>query len=184
MFLLVAGSCSTGPATKDTSGATDYMLPDKTVYLQKDPRWAHHKMGGSGDTLETDGCLVTAAAMVLGNLGFKMNPGVLNARLKKTNSFTSRGWLIWSGIEKVTEGKAVARYYDTVSDEIILGCMRSGFYPLVRFILPNGRTHWAMIVHRDGRGYHMRDPLHKSRTPLIFPGGADRFKAVRCVGSV
>jgi len=53
---------------------------------------------------------------------------------------------------------------------------------MARFILPNGRTHWAVILKRDARGYHMRDPLHPSRSPLLFPRGAEAFKAVRCIG--
>lgn len=176
-------SCGTSPSDSKVVPSTQYSLPDTSIYLQKDPRWADDKMGSGGDTMGADGCLVTATAMVLTNLGYRMNPGELNTRFNKTNSYTSRGWLIWSGIEKVTNGRATAKYYDTVSDDIIQGCINAGFYPLVRFILPNGRTHWAMVLHRDGRGYHMRDPLHASRAPLIFPGNSNRFKAVRCVGN-
>jgi len=157
-------------------------LPDRVAFAQKDPRWAEQTMGGSGESLGTDGCLVTASAMALGNLGFETDPSDLNARLKETNSFTENGWLIWSGIGKVTGGKATARYYDNVNSEIIEGCMAEGFYPLTRFILPNGRTHWAMIVRKSEYGFHMRDPLHPSEQPLIFPRSVDAFKAVRCIG--
>jgi len=153
------------------------------VFLQKDPRWAEHRLGKSGDTLASDGCLVTAAAMTLANLGFDTNPADLNKRLTKANGFTQQGWLKWASLSDVTGGKAKARYYTEVSDEIIQGCMADGYYPLTRFILPNGRSHWAMIVHKDERGYHMRDPLRSSKSPLIFPRrDASGFKSVRCVG--
>lgn len=157
-------------------------LADRTAFSQKDPRWASHAMGGSGDLMETDGCLVTAAAMVLGNLGFETDPGDLNKRLKANSGYTDQGWLIWSAIGKVTDNQATARYFDDVSSEIIEGCMADGYYPLARFILPNGRSHWAMIVRKSQYGYHMRDPLHPSDQPLIFPRDVDAFKAVRCVG--
>jgi len=54
-------------------------------------------------------------------------PGDLNRRLTAADSFTSRGWLIWSGISKVTGGKAKARFYNEVSEDIINGCLRDGF---------------------------------------------------------
>jgi len=136
----------------------------------------------TSQSMETDGCLVTAAAMVLGNLGFETDPGDLNKRLKANSGYTDQGWLIWSAIGKVTDNQATARYFDDVSSEIIEGCMADGYYPLARFILPNGRSHWAMIVRKSQYGYHMRDPLHPSDQPLIFPRDVDAFKAVRCVG--
>ena len=158
-------------------------LPDRAAFLQKDKRWASDRLGNTAsDTMGTDGCLVTASAMALKNLGFETDPGDLNKRLTEADSFTPRGWLIWSGISKVTGGKAKARFYETVNEDIINGCLRDGFYPMARFILPNGRTHWAVIIKRDARGYHMRDPLHPSRSPLLFPRGAQAFKSVRCIG--
>lgn len=192
--LLVVG-CSTAPAPSSKStpnsaavgGFTPvpksaYTLPDDHVFLQKDPRWKDHKLGGSGEPLESDGCLLTATAMTLANLGFQTNPADLNARLKKANGYTKQGWLKWASLSDVTGGKAKARFYTDVSDDIIQGCMADGFYPLARFELPNGRSHWGMILHRDGKGYHMRDPLRPSKRPLIFPSDARGFKAVRCVG--
>ena len=158
-------------------------LPDRAAFLQKDKRWANDRLGNTAsDTMGTDGCLVTASAMALKNLGFQTDPGDLNKRLTAADSFTPRGWLIWSGISKVTGGKAKARFYSEMNAGIIDGCLRDGFYPMARFILPNGRTHWAVIIKRDARGYHMRDPLHPSRSPLLFPRGAEAFKAVRCIG--
>lgn len=170
------------PASQYTPLSASLSLPDKTVFNQKDKRWAHHRLGKSSDNLGTDGCLVTATAMALGNLGFQTTPADLNARLTEQDSFTSQGWLIWSGIEKVTSGRATARYYDEVSDHIIQSCLRDGYYPLTRFYLPNGRSHWAMIVRQSDQGFHMRDPLRVSRSPLVFPRGTEAFKAVRCVG--
>lgn len=158
-------------------------LPDRAAFLQKDERWASDQLGHTAsDTMGTDGCLVTASAMALNNLGFETDPGDLNKRLTEADSFTPRGWLIWSGISKVTGGKAKARFHNEVSEEIINSCMRDGYYPMARFVLPNGRTHWAVILKRDAQGYHMRDPLQPSRSPLIFPRGAEAFKAVRCIG--
>ncbi len=158
-------------------------LPDRIVFSQKDPRWAHEKLGRTKtDTLGTDGCLVTATSMALGNLGFETNPSDLNARLTQSDSFTPRGWLIWDGIRKVTDNRAEAKFYKTVEAPIIEQCLIDGYYPLVQFYLPNGRSHWAMIVQKSEKGFHMRDPLRTSKNPLIFPRNTEAFKAIRCVG--
>lgn len=157
-------------------------LPDRAAFLQKDPRWGSERLGKSSDTMASDGCLVTATSMALANLGFQTNPSDLNARLTQADSFTPRGWLIWDGIRKVTAGRAEAIFHDEVSEDIIDSCMRNAQYPLVQFYLKNGRSHWAMILRRDARGYHMRDPLRPSNSPLIFPRSSEAFKAVRCVG--
>lgn len=189
-----AGYYPQGPSTRapqmtpiPQSAGFDYdtrglELPDRAAFLQKDKRWGRDRLGNTSDSMASDGCLVTASAMALKNLGFQTDPGDLNERLTQADSFTPRGWLIWSGISKVTGGKAKARFYNEVNEGIINGCLRDGFYPMARFILPNGRTHWAMIVKGDPRGYYMRDPLQPSRSPLLFPRGAEAFKAVRCIG--
>lgn len=157
-------------------------LPDRIAFYQKDKRWAEEKLGRTNDTLASDGCLVTAAAMALANLGFQTNPADLNKRLTHTDSFTSRGWLIWDGIRRVTAGKATARFYKSVDIEKIDQCMADGYYPLVQFYLPNGRSHWAMILDRSDKGFHMRDPLRRANQPLIFPHSVEKFRALRCVG--
>ncbi len=193
MTALLLSACSTTPAKTDTKSATTQpaitgssggtsFLADKVYFSQKDPRWASDRLGRTSDTMESDGCLVSATAMVLGNLGFETNPGDLNKRLTAVDGYTKNGWLIWSAIDKVTDNQATARYYDSVSNEIIDGCIADGYYPLARFILPNGRSHWSVILRRSEFGYHMRDPLHASDQPLIFPRSVDAFKAVRCVG--
>lgn len=181
--VLVLASCSSAPKPiPPISDAATGGLPDTVAYYQKDPRWGSEELGHSGDTMASDGCLVTAASMALANLGFKTDPSDLNKRLTHHQSFTPRGWLIWSGISKVTGGQAKARFYDDVSPTLIRECMIDGFYPLVQFRLRNGRTHWAMIVNEDETGYRMRDPLRRSEKPLIFPHSAANFSALRCVG--
>ncbi len=189
-FSLALASCASAPKpiappsspVQYTPIPGELSLPDRVAFRQKDPRWARETLGGSGEPLETDGCLVTATAMALGNLGFDTDPGDLNARLKQVDGYTARGWLIWAGIDRATQGQATARYHDSVSDDLIGECLRDGFYPLASFDLPNGRTHWAVILRKSQYGYHMRDPLHPSKQPLIFPQGVDGFKALRCVG--
>jgi hypothetical protein len=196
-FACILSACTTTPTSRAPVNSTEDILsqqkdpeplksetrlPDRAAFYQKDPRWGSEELGNSGDSLARDGCLVTAASMALANLGFRTDPSDLNKRLTYHDSFTPRGWLIWDGIRKVTGGKAKARFYETVSAELIEDCMADQYYPLVQFILPNGRTHWAIILESGPYGYRMRDPLRESDKPLIFPHTATKFRALRCVG--
>jgi len=147
IFLSACGSAPKADVTRDK--AEGLFLRDSVVYSQKDPRWASDLLGETRDTMGSDGCLVTSAAMALTNLGFQTNPKDLNKRLTTTKSYTKNGWLIWDGIRRVTDGRAVATYYDKVDAPTIDACLRRGAYPMVQFYLPNGRSHWAMIVRHD-----------------------------------
>lgn len=179
---LVLTACGSAPKPDPVQSSGGLALRDSVVYSQVDPRWTSDRLGNSSDSMGRGGCLVTAASMALTNLGFQTNPKDLNKRLTHTKSYTKNGWLIWDGIRRVTDGRAVATYYDKVDAPTIDACMRRGHYPLVQFYLPNGRSHWAMIVRHDARGYHMRDPLRTSEKPLLFPAGINGYRAVRCVG--
>ena len=181
-------ACGGTPDARDTIPQSHVSTPrtgflaDRVAFSQKDPRWAKDRLGKSSDTIASDGCVVTSVAMALGNLGFRTDPADLNDRLTETGNFTPRGWLIWNGISEVTGGKAQAHYYDTVSEPLIRQCLTRGDYPLVRFHLPNGRSHWAMVLGQSQSGWHMRDPLRTSKRPLVFPRNADAFKSLRCIG--
>src|SRR5271154_6110476 len=54
------------------------------VFAQDDPRWSTVKLGGSADTLGTEGCSVTSAAMVAAFYGIKTDPQRLNDFLTRT----------------------------------------------------------------------------------------------------
>ena len=185
---LILSACGSAPKVEgaapsvSTAAGGGLALRDTVAYSQLDPRWKSDRLGTTTDTMGSDGCLVTATSMALSNLGFQTSPKDLNQRLTQTNSYTKQGWLIWDGIRRVTGGRAVATYYDTVDAPKIDNCMRSGQYPMVQFYLPSGRSHWAMIVKHDARGYHMRDPLRTSEKPLIFPAGVKGYRALRCIG--
>lgn len=161
-------------------------LPDKVHFLQTDRRWARHKMGGSNESLESDGCLVTAAAMALVNLGFQTDPGDLNASLKDYGGFNSRGWLVWSGLERATGGKAKTVFYDRKDAQghtsAVRACLAAGFYPLVKFDLPSGQNHWVMVVKDTKQGFYIRDPMVISHSPIPLSMRTKSIDAVRCIG--
>ena len=77
-------SASKSRALPNQSTGQALVLRDSVIYSQKDPRWATDKLGSTSDTMGSEGCLVTATAMALTNLGFKTNPKDFNARLTAT----------------------------------------------------------------------------------------------------
>lgn len=176
-------SCASTPAPeKPQAGISKYELADNVQFLQNDNRWANQTIGGTNESLEDDGCLVTAAAMALVNLGFQTDPGDLTNRLKAYNGFTSKGWLIWSGLERATAGKAKTLYYKSSDDATVRSCLTAGFYPLVKFNLPSRRSHWAVVVKETDRGFYVRDPMVSSKRPVSLKSRADGIDAVRCIG--
>lgn len=190
LFILLS-ACSTTPPISPTQNShykddpnnpALLALVDHHHYLQTDPKWASQTLGGSGEPLRAAGCLVTAAAMALSNLGFQTNPGDLNKRLKSNGGFTKNGYLIWKGLEKATGGKAKTIFYQQTEDEIVRQCLRAGYYPLVKFKLPSRRSHWAVIVKETKRGFYVRDPMVAATIPIPLLSRADGIDAVRCVG--
>ncbi len=157
-------------------------LADRVQFLQTDIRWANKTLGGSNESLESEGCLVTAAAMALVNLGFQTDPGDLTYRLKAYGGFTSNGWLVWRGLEKATAGKVKTYFYQRKDDEVVRACLAAGYYPLVKFNLPSSKTHWAMVVKETDSGFYIRDPMISSTTPISLASRASKIDAVRCVG--
>ncbi len=182
---------STGPApiAQPSLPHTKMSLIDRSSFHQQDPRWSAVTLGGSGEPLESDGCLVTAAAMAMSNLGFQTNPGDLATRLKSVDGFTNQGWLVWSGIEKVSGGIASTRFYNndgapSQTNAQTRACLADGFYPLVRFTLPSRSQHWAMVVAETSNGFYMRDPMVNSKLPIPLKSRASEIEAVRCIGVI
>jgi hypothetical protein len=182
-------ACSTTPAPVKTptpnstaSGPGKYQLADKVQFLQTDNRWKRQTLGGTNESLENDGCLVTAAAMALVNLGFRTDPGDLTNRLKAYNGFTKQGWLIWSGLERATDGKVKTVFTDQTDDGTVRSCLAAGYYPLVKFDLPSRRSHWAVVVKETKRGFYVRDPMVSSSVPVPLKSRANGIDAIRCIG--
>lgn len=179
-------SCASTPVpvkpVYNQSSPSKYELADKVQFLQNDNRWARQTIGGTNESLEDDGCLVTAAAMALVNLGFRTDPGDLTNRLKAYNGFTRNGWLIWSGLERATAGKAKTVFHQTADDATVRSCLTAGYYPLVKFDLPSRRSHWAVVIKETERGFYVRDPMVSSSVPVPLKSRANGIDAVRCIG--
>lgn len=178
-------ACSTSAPKRSAGPGPKHgglFLPDRVAYMQTDPRWSKYTLGGSGERLSSTGCLVTAVAMALRNLGFQTDPGDLSRKLKAYGGFNRRGWLVWSGVERATAGRARAYYYRHGDAGTVRACLRRGAYPLVKFTLPNGSPHWALVLGENKSDFYVRDPTVKSRNPIALSTRTKHIEAVRCIG--
>jgi len=138
-------------------------------FAQADPQWADDQLGPTPSTMGAEGCAVSSAAMVLAYYGQDIDPGRLNAFLSDNNGYTPQGWLYWekaaeyqqrtptSGDER--RGTLVRHAYeDLPSYYLIDSNLARGNPVIVRVHLPNGITHFVVIVGKAGFDYLIQDP--------------------------
>jgi hypothetical protein len=140
-------------------------------YLQRDPRWESDTIGG-GETLGKVGCTVSSLAMALEYYGLSFTPQTLNAALKAHGGYTQRGWLLWSAVAKVTDGKVQVRVLANPTHDDIDSALRAGEPVLAKIFINRVIPHWVLVAGKDGTEYLMRDPLNDTMTltPLASYG--------------
>ncbi|MEJ2123318.1 MAG: hypothetical protein P8Y47_00590 [Alphaproteobacteria bacterium] len=160
-------------------------LADNAHFLQNDPRWAAERMGNpNGDTLQRAGCTIASVAMALTNLGHSFDPGQLNTALTANNGYTSRSWLIWGAISRVTKGGARAVVYREPSQKRLDACLKRGDYPIVKFRIADVIPHWVVVVGKRQGTYYIRDPLIKEPAPIPLTRRTQVLYSVRCIRKV
>jgi hypothetical protein len=156
-------------------------LPDRAHFLQKDPRWAGHRLGGR-DTLGGAGCLVTSVAMAMSDLGHPTDPGQLNAALAAEKGVTAGGWLLWDAVSRVTRGALRAEVYAEPSLRRLDACLARGDYPIVKYFIRGVIPHWVVLVGKRNGTYFMRDPLIAGAAPVPLTRRTQAIFSVRCIG--
>jgi hypothetical protein len=139
------------------------------VFTQDDPRWTFELLGPTFDTMGQTGCAVTSAAMVLSAYGVDTDPGRLNQYLTTHAGYTENGWLYWEKAAEVAPGGQVEKAYEdlpsyTLIDQNLLG----GNPVIVRLTLPNGTTHFVVLLGKEGWNYLIQDPA-RSPTWGVYP---------------
>jgi len=158
------------------------LLPDLPVtYLQKDPRWAKEKLGSTSQPFGSVGCAVCSVAMAATRLGFEIDPGRLNEELRQKAGYTPQGWLIWDAISRVSDKRLRAEIADRPTYAGLDKAIKSGAYPVVKFILLTGVPHWVVIVGKEGQEYLIRDPLLDCAKPVPLSKRADAIYSVRFI---
>ena len=139
------------------------------VFTQNDPRWAYELLGPTFDTMGQSGCAVTSAAMVLSAYGVDTDPDRLNQYLMTHGGYTDTGWLYWEKAAEVAPGGQVEKAYeDLPSYTLIDQNLMAGNPVIIRLTLPNGTTHFVVLVGKDGWDYLVQDPA-RSPTWGVYP---------------
>lgn len=150
-------------------------------FLQADPRWADELIDHRDDlTMGSDGCAVTALAMVLKAAGIDTDPKRLNDRMKEhggwnhdrgNKSFNNKGWVIWDAVNKqgllpdekhgiiINKGYERSPTFDRVNQLIDAGyivLMEVGSFQGIP------RQHWVVVTGRTGETYTILDPADRS----------------------
>ncbi|MBP3415612.1 MAG: SH3 domain-containing protein [Clostridia bacterium] len=137
-------------------------------YKQYDGRWANMKVGSSGKTMRSIGCVTTAlAATERYRLGdSSLTPATMLYRL----SYTSSGDVLWpSNYRNYTSSGYLQKTYDLLKSgkPVIFGAKNS-----------YGKMHWVVVTGYSGNGTNLKstdfiinDPGSETRTKL-----SDLFK--------
>jgi len=127
-------------------------------FAQSDPRWSDDPLGQTPATMGEEGCAVSSSAMVLAFYGQDIDPGRLNAFLTANGGYTPQGWLYWEKAADFTPGMVRHAYEDLPSYFLIDSNLLRGNPVIVRVHLPNGVTHFVVIVGKAGFDYLIQDP--------------------------
>ncbi len=139
------------------------------AFTQGDPRWSLELLGSTYETLGQAGCAVTSAAMVLSAYGVDTDPERLNQYLIATSGYTDDGSLYWEKAAAIAPaGQVEKAYEDPPSYALIDQNLLAGNPVIVRLKLQNGRTHFVVIVGKEGWDYLIQDPA-RSSTFGVYP---------------
>lgn len=150
--------------TKNAGGAK--LLPNQTVcdswgcyYNQRDSAWGAQSLNGTEYSLASDGCLVTAMAMVMTHYGYRnVTPASINANPDNFASYYP-AYLLYS---ISVNGVSATRVATTIDANLSAGT------PLVIGMNVGNGTHFVVLVSGSNGNYIMRDPYIAGGKDLNF----------------
>jgi len=181
-FWYLRGHNSPPIAAAGGSAFTNFTAIVTPHYLQRDPQWKDETIG-SGETLAKVGCTVTSLAMALEHFDIHFTPKTLNDALKLRGGYTRRGWILWSVVASVSEGKASVQLIDKPTHADLDDALRAGQPVLAKVFIDKIIPHWVLVAGKEGTNYLMRDPLNEAKNlESLSKYGSDIF-GVRIVKS-
>jgi hypothetical protein len=137
-------------------------------FFQQDLLWSQEQLGTSNDTIGSAGCALSAAAMVLRFYGDDVDPKKLNDYLIEHNGYEGDAWIKWEVAATFPPNKAIHRYEDYPSYGLIDWNLLWGNPVIIRIRRPTGKTHFLLLVGKEGLDYLVLDPGEKGRNG-IYP---------------
>lgn len=118
-------------------------------YNQRDSQWGNNALNGTQYTLASDGCLVTAMAMVYTHLGKK---GVTPQTINSNSSNFASYYPAYLNKTISADGMTTTRIASTIDGELSAG------RPVIIGI-GSGPDHFVVFVSGSGGSYIMNDPF-------------------------
>lgn len=118
-------------------------------YNQRDSQWGNNSLNGTQYTLASDGCLVTAMAMVYTHLGKK---GVTPQTINSNSSNFASYYPAYLNKTISAEGMTTSRIYATIDSELSAG------KPVIIGI-GSGPDHFVVFISGSNGDYTMHDPF-------------------------
>ena len=139
------------------------------LYLQGDPAWGQDHLGESVHTLGQVGCAMTSAAMVMRFYGIDTDPGRLNVFLRENGGYDEDNDLRWEGPTALAPDRVRHVYEDLPSYYLMDSNLLHGNPVIVRLRLPNGVTHFVVVMGKEGFDYLIRDPSMNGLRKGVYP---------------
>jgi peptidoglycan hydrolase CwlO-like protein len=150
--------------TQNAGGSA--ILGDETVcdswgcyYNQRDAAWGSDKLDGTNYTLASDGCLVTAMAMVLTHYGYRtVTPVSINSNPNNFAAYYPASLLTTIDVNGITATRKTAAIDATLSTG----------NPVIVGLNAYGGTHFVVLVSGSKGNYLMRDPYITNGDDISF----------------
>lgn len=128
-------------------------------YNQRDSAWGSDKLDGTNYTLASDGCLVTAMAMVYTHYGYRsVTPISINSNPNNFAAYYPASLLITIDVN----GVSATRKTTTIDATLATG------NPVIVGLNAYGGTHFVVLVSGSKGNYIMRDPYITDGNDISF----------------
>ncbi|PXF60541.1 MAG: hypothetical protein C4B59_09145 [Candidatus Methanogaster sp.] len=140
-------------------------MPPVPYFSQCDPRWGSDKLGGDGQTIYSQGCTLTSAAMVMAYYGVDTDPKRLNDAIGRAG-YDENYWIHWSAVSDACHDETNQIEYSpgTVKpfDTTVLNTHLDAGHP----VIVNVGGHFVVVTGRSDGTYYINDPISSAKSTL------------------
>ena len=158
---------TTAPGAVRAATAPPPNGPVVPVYGQQWQPWGTQDLGTSTSTISSEGCALTASAMLLEAYGVSTNPGALNQWLIANGGYVDQNLLIWGAVAQYAQAQKVQVSYtgwEADSLQLIDSSLAQG-NPVIAQVTLNGNMHFVLITGTGPAGaLWINDPWYGDHT--------------------
>jgi len=147
------------------AGTAAAAMPPVPYFSQCDSRWGSDKLGGDGQTICSQGCALTSAAMVMAYYGVDTDPKRLNNAIGRAG-YDENYWIYWPTVRNVCHDETNQIEYSpgTVKpfDTTVLNTHLDAGHP----VIVNVGGHFVVVTGRSDGTYYINDPISSAKSTL------------------